>query len=113
MAISSTSNIDEYCVQYVYPMGQDASDQVMQVSGEAVKFVSCYFTGPVAFHSATMTLEDCTLCGPLRVTDSVVHFQALFPVAIIKSGCLVGRLTCAPADAGHLVTVQPALGGES
>ena len=31
MAISSTSNIDEYCAQYVYPMGQDASDQVMQV----------------------------------------------------------------------------------
>ena len=30
LAISSTSNIDEYSAQYVYPMGQDAFDQVMQ-----------------------------------------------------------------------------------
>ena len=84
MAISSTSNIDEYCAQYVYFMCQDASDQVLQVSGEAVKFVSGRFTGPFAFHSATVTLEDCTLCGHLRMTDSVVHLQALFLVAIIK-----------------------------
>ena len=46
-----------------------------EVSGEAVKFVSGHFTGPVAFDSATVTLEDYTLCGPLRVTDSVEHFE--------------------------------------
>ena len=49
-----------------------------------MKFVSGHFTGPVSSHSATVTLEDYTFCGPLRVTDSVVHFQALFLVAIIK-----------------------------
>ena len=39
-----------------------------EVSGEAVKVVSGYFTGLVVFHSATVTLEDNTLCAPLRVT---------------------------------------------
>ena len=31
MAISFTFNIGEYCAQYVYSMGQDVFDQVMQV----------------------------------------------------------------------------------
>ena len=39
---------------------------VIQVSGEAVKFVSGHFIGPVVFHSATTTLEDPCEKGDLR-----------------------------------------------
>ena len=40
--------------------------QVIQVSSEAVKFVSGHFIGPLAFHSATTTLEDPCDKGDLR-----------------------------------------------
>ena len=50
------------------PVLAEAVDEP-EVSGEAVKVVSGYFTGLVVFHSATVTLEDSTLCAPLRVTD--------------------------------------------
>ena len=41
------------------------------------------------------------------------RWRALSPGSHHQAGCLMGRLTCAPADAGHLVTVHPVLGGGS
>ena len=66
----------------------------LEVSGKAVKFVLGRFTGPVTFHSATEIF--CTVCGPLRVTNSVVHFQALFPGNHHQIGMSCGQAHLCP-----------------
>lgn len=58
-----------------------------EVRGETLTFVGARFTGPVAFHSSRVTLEDCTLCGPLCVEGSVVHFRGLSMITGMVSIC--------------------------
>ena len=40
-----------------------------------------------------------------------LHWSALFPGCRHQVGCVLGRLTCDPADSCHLVTVRAVRGG--